>query len=181
MSGTVTSVFSAGISGRDHDAGVILLVFCHDPLAFSVILVVVVIVIDRIEPYGAAGHFSVSGADHAPEHLAVPAVFNGDGKRGRVVSGDRGILPGGSSVIAGLPLVGYLSGAALRCGGKFAGCNFWGWGGLAQPKHVEQWKVGDDYTGDPAQEAQGLNSVFVGDTSTLQIIKSQVERMNRLR
>lgn len=66
-------------------------------------------------------------------------------------------------------------------GGSFAGCNFWGWGGLAQPKHVEQWKVGDDYTGDPAQEAQGLNSVFVGDTSTLQIIKSQVDRMNQLR
>ena len=62
-------------------------------------------------------------------------------------------------------------------GGYFAGCNFWGWGGLAQPKHAEQWQVGDDYTGDPAQEAQGLNSVFAGDASTLQVIKSQIERM----
>ena len=65
-------------------------------------------------------------------------------------------------------------------GGYFAGCNFWGWGGLAKPKHTDQWQVGDDYTGDPAQEAQGLNSVFAGDTSTLQIIKSQVDRMNEL-
>ena len=62
-------------------------------------------------------------------------------------------------------------------GGYFAGCNFWGWGGLAQPKHAEQWQVGDDYTGDPAQEAQGLNSVFAGDASTLQVIRTQIERM----
>jgi mannan endo-1,4-beta-mannosidase len=65
-------------------------------------------------------------------------------------------------------------------GGYFAGCNFWGWGGLAKPKHAEQWQVGDDYTGDPAQEAQGLNSVFAGDTSTLKVIRSQVARMNKL-
>ena len=64
--------------------------------------------------------------------------------------------------------------------GYFAGCNFWGWGGLAQPKHAEQWQVGDDYTGDPAQEAQGLNSVFSGDGSTLQVISSQVERMKNI-
>jgi mannan endo-1,4-beta-mannosidase len=65
-------------------------------------------------------------------------------------------------------------------GGCFAGCNFWGWGGFAQPKHEDQWQVGDDYTGDPAQEAQGLNSVFVNDTTTLNVIKEQVKRMNQL-
>ena len=64
-------------------------------------------------------------------------------------------------------------------GGFFAGCNFWGWGGFADPKH-EQWMVGDDYTGDPAQEAQGLNSVFATDTSTLKIIRSEVDRMARI-
>ena len=47
-------------------------------------------------------------------------------------------------------------------GGYFAGCNFWAWGGLAKPKHTEQWQVGDDYTGD------------------LQVISSQVERMSKL-
>ena len=62
-------------------------------------------------------------------------------------------------------------------GGKFAGCNFWGWGGFAQPRH-EQWQLGDDYTGDPAQEAQGLNSVFASDRSTLEVIRSQVARMS---
>ncbi|MBR4390061.1 MAG: cellulase family glycosylhydrolase [Prevotella sp.] len=64
-------------------------------------------------------------------------------------------------------------------GGYFAGCNFWGWGGFAQPRH-EQWQVGDDYTGDPAQEAQGLNSVFASDTTTLQVVKAEVDRMSNI-
>ena len=50
------------------------------------------------------------------------------------------------------------------------GCNFWAWGGEAIPQH-EQWKVGDPYVGDPAQEQQGLNSVFSCDSTTLQVIK----------
>lgn len=65
-----------------------------------------------------------------------------------------------------------------KSGGKFAGCNFWGWGGSAQPKH-EQWQVGDDYTGDPAQEAQGLNSVFKSDKSTIEVIKKAVKAMKK--
>ena len=60
--------------------------------------------------------------------------------------------------------------------GYFAGCNFWGWGGKAQPKH-EQWQPGDDYTGDPAQEAQGLNSVFSTDKSTIKIIKASIAKL----
>lgn len=61
----------------------------------------------------------------------------------------------------------------------FAGLNFWGWGGYAQPKH-EQWQVGDDYCGDPAQEQQGLNSVFAGDKSTLKIIRSYCKKLSRI-
>ncbi len=61
-------------------------------------------------------------------------------------------------------------------GGFFAGCNFWGWGGFANPAH-NQWQVGDDYTGDPAQEDQGLNSVFATDTSTLKVVKAEVDHM----
>lgn len=56
-------------------------------------------------------------------------------------------------------------------GGFFAGCNFWGWGGNARPRH-KQWMPGDPYTGDPAQEAQGLNSVFSCDKTTLAVIKN---------
>ena len=62
-------------------------------------------------------------------------------------------------------------------GGLFAGCNFWAWGGFAEQKsgHV-YWEKGDDYTGDPAQEQQGLNSVFATD-STIEIIKAENEKL----
>ena len=65
-------------------------------------------------------------------------------------------------------------------GGKFAGCNFWAWGGRANPQH-EQWLPGDDYTGDPAQEAEGLNSVFSTDTTTPEMLKQQVVRMEKMK
>lgn len=57
-------------------------------------------------------------------------------------------------------------------GGHLKGVNFWGWGGLASQAgdHVD-WRRGDDYCGDPAQEQQGLNSVYASDTATTQIIK----------
>lgn len=73
-----------------------------------------------------------------------------------------------------------LVGSNAAKGGYFAGCNFWGWGGNGKPLH-KQWRVGDDYTGDPAQEAQGLNSVFYSDKSTLNVIKTEVDKMNKLR
>jgi mannan endo-1,4-beta-mannosidase len=57
-------------------------------------------------------------------------------------------------------------------GGALAGGNFWGWGGFADSvKGRYIWKKGDPYTGDPAQEPQGLYSVFVSDSSTLQVIR----------
>lgn len=65
----------------------------------------------------------------------------------------------------------------MQQGGAFAGCNFWGWGGYAQPRHT-QWQVGDDYCGDPAQEEQGLNSVFLSDSTTLGIISSLTNKLN---
>ncbi len=62
--------------------------------------------------------------------------------------------------------------------GLFAGCNFWAWGGFAElsDEHI-YWAKGDDYTGDPAQEQQGLNSVFASDSSTIEIIKSINKQM----
>ena len=60
--------------------------------------------------------------------------------------------------------------------GAFAGCNFWGWGGFAEPDH-ENWQAGDDYCGDPAQEQQGLNSVFASDASTMAIITEAVGKI----
>ena len=63
----------------------------------------------------------------------------------------------------------------VRNTGKITGVNFWGWGGLAVPAH-DTWQHGDDYTGDPAQEPQGLNSVFACDTTTIAIIRAAAKR-----
>lgn len=59
--------------------------------------------------------------------------------------------------------------------GALAGCNFWAWGGLAKknPEHTF-WAKGDDYMGDPAQEEQGLYSVFQSDKTT-----NMVKRFNK--
>ena len=59
-----------------------------------------------------------------------------------------------------------------------AGCNIWSWGGFGRPnkKHVF-WAKGDDYLGDPAQEEQGLNSVFDTD-STVKVIRDYATRIS---
>ena len=57
---------------------------------------------------------------------------------------------------------------SAKAGGLFAGLNFWGWGGLAGQSETNiYWQPGDDYCGDPAQEQQGLNSVYACDESTI--------------
>jgi mannan endo-1,4-beta-mannosidase len=57
------------------------------------------------------------------------------------------------------------------------GANFWGWSGFARPLH-EQWVHGDPYTGDPAQEAQGLNGVYVTDY-TVDVIQEAISNLNQ--
>ena len=64
-----------------------------------------------------------------------------------------------------------------KVGKEIAGANFWGWSGYARPRHT-QWERGDDYAGDPAQEAQGLNGVYADDT-TVEIIKQSITNINQ--
>ena len=65
---------------------------------------------------------------------------------------------------------------AAEEGGLFAGLNFWGWGGLAGQSQTNiYWQPGDDYCGDPAQEQQGLNSVYACDESTVAVIKEATD------
>ena len=42
------------------------------------------------------------------------------------------------------------------------------------------WKPGDDFNGDPPQEAQGLYGIFDTDASTLEIIKAHAARMQAM-
>ena len=71
---------------------------------------------------------------------------------------------------------------SLAHGGPFAGTNFWTWGGAGRAQHDDYaWRPGDrSFTGDPPQEAQGLNSVFAGDTSTLAVIRQHAARLATL-
>ncbi|MCF4101183.1 cellulase family glycosylhydrolase [Gillisia sp. M10.2A] len=64
--------------------------------------------------------------------------------------------------------------------GVLAGVNFWGYAGIAKTDEVKgKWETGDDFTADPPQEPQGLNSVFSKDTSTLKLIKEYNDIVNK--
>ncbi|BAV09485.1 mannan endo-1,4-beta-mannosidase [Filimonas lacunae] len=55
--------------------------------------------------------------------------------------------------------------------GYLAGVNFWAFSGTARPIPGQvYWKNGDDFSGDPPMEEQGLNGVFDGDSSTWKVI-----------
>lgn len=55
---------------------------------------------------------------------------------------------------------------------NFTALNFWGYGGIGINNPEDgKWKTGDDFTADPPQEPQGLNSVFSSDKSTMEMIK----------
>ena len=67
---------------------------------------------------------------------------------------------------------------ARENGEPLAGVNFWGWGGYASQSEVNEfWRPGDDYCGDPAQEPQGLFSVYVTDQSTVELIRKTNETL----
>lgn len=60
--------------------------------------------------------------------------------------------------------------------GSIAGVSFWAFGGTARPiKSQIFWKAGDDFSGDPPQEEQGLNTVFDSDKSTWKMIRSFIQ------
>lgn len=71
--------------------------------------------------------------------------------------------------------------AGASDGDAFAGSNFWAWGGYGRTTNEDyMWRKGDDFVGDPPQEAQGLNAVFDMDASTLQVIKDHADQMQKL-
>lgn len=59
------------------------------------------------------------------------------------------------------------------------GSNVWAWGGLGRAEHKDFiWRDGDSrFVGDPPQEAQGLNSIFSSDTSTLALIHKHAKAL----
>jgi len=70
----------------------------------------------------------------------------------------------------------------IKQGDAISGLNFWGWGGEGHAQQPDfMWKVGDtNYTADPYSEAQGLNSIFDTDTSTLFIISNYARELQEM-
>ncbi|WP_298307146.1 cellulase family glycosylhydrolase [Flavobacterium sp.] len=61
---------------------------------------------------------------------------------------------------------------SIKYNEPFVALNFWGYAGMAKNNPNDgKWRVGLDFTTDPPQEPQGLNSVFSEETSTLNIIR----------
>lgn len=62
--------------------------------------------------------------------------------------------------------------------GHIAGANFWAFGGkpVASDRKSYFWSHGDEYTGDPPMEEQGLYSVFESDASTWKVLREAAAR-----
>ncbi|MBN1187284.1 MAG: cellulase family glycosylhydrolase [Bacteroidales bacterium] len=68
--------------------------------------------------------------------------------------------------------------AGIISGRPIAGTNIWAWGGEGRAHNPEAlWLEGIDFTGDPPQEPQGLNSIFDTDSSTLEVITNHYENL----
>jgi mannan endo-1,4-beta-mannosidase len=64
--------------------------------------------------------------------------------------------------------------------GPLQAANFWGYGGEGKAVNATgKWNPGEPLTTDPPQEPQGLNSVFNGDKSTLEIVKKYNKRFKK--
>jgi mannan endo-1,4-beta-mannosidase len=63
-------------------------------------------------------------------------------------------------------------------GAPIAGVNIWAWGGFGKPAAPGKVMHAPSATvGDPLDEAQGLNSVYFSDSSTISIIKAYTARI----
>lgn len=69
---------------------------------------------------------------------------------------------------------------SARRAGRLSGCNFWSWSGYAEqnPEH-QFWQEGDALAGDPPQEAQGLNGVYLSDESTIGVVRAYTDSLAR--
>jgi mannan endo-1,4-beta-mannosidase len=77
-------------------------------------------------------------------------------------------------------IVGVIEDSA-RAGAPIAGSNVWAWGGEGRALHADgMWQPGDPFVGDPPQEPQGRNSIFVTDTPTIDILTHHARVMRDL-
>jgi mannan endo-1,4-beta-mannosidase len=123
-------------------------------------------------------------AQYFDEHLAMAQKLNKP-----IVMEEFGFVRDGEKHAPGTPItardeyytfVFQLLKDAKQGGKSLGGLNFWGWGGEGRTTEKDGiWKPGDiTYTADPYSEAQGLNSVFNTDSTTLKIIAKYAQEIN---
>ncbi|WP_432221114.1 glycoside hydrolase 5 family protein [Flavobacterium sp. TMP13] len=71
---------------------------------------------------------------------------------------------------------------SVKNNGTLGGLNFWGWGGEGRGQQKDyMWKKGDiSFTADPYSEAQGLNSIYNTDKSTIELINKSAKEIQEL-
>jgi len=126
-----------------------------------------------------------SAREYIAEQLSVARAL-----RKPIVMEEFGLGRDGGLILPGTPtrardrfyaMVYGLMEDSVAAGSPWAGTNFWAWGGEVSARHADgMWAPGDPFTGDPPQEAQGLNSVFRTDTTTLAIISAHVRALDSL-
>ena len=125
-------------------------------------------------------------AQYFSEHLALAKKLNKP-----LVMEEFGFVRDGEKHAPGSPTVArdeyykfvfQLLKDSIQAGKPLGGLNFWGWGGEGRtPQKDGMWKRGDvTYTADPYSEAQGLNSIFNTDKSTLEIISKYAHEIDKL-
>lgn len=123
-------------------------------------------------------------AQYFDEHLAIAQKLNKP-----IVMEEFGFVRDGEQHEPGTPttardeyyaFVFQLLKDAKQQGKPLGGINFWGWGGEGRTTQKDgMWKPGDiNYTADPYSEAQGLNSIFDTDKSTLEIISKYAHEID---
>ena len=124
-------------------------------------------------------------AQYFAEHLAIAQKLNKP-----IVMEEFGFVRDGEKYAPGTPttardeyfsFVFELLKNSKQAGKPLGGINFWGWGGEGRTTQKDgMWKQGDiTYTADPYSEAQGLNSIFDTDKSTLEIISKYAHEMDK--
>lgn len=137
-----------------------------------------VCVANRMTEKYLTAHFPVAERLHKPvvlEEFGYPRDGNRDFEGQAEKFWDGVSLSKDSSTAARDEYYTYVFGRLIKARNAdepLKGVNFWGWGGHASQSEVNEfWKPGDDYCGDPAQEPQGLFSVYATDSTTLDLIR----------
>jgi mannan endo-1,4-beta-mannosidase len=141
--------------------------------------------IDRKDPAARLASGLKTSLDYIDRHIALA------GKLGKPIvlsefglNRDRGAYSPDSGVVARDRFYRAVYAHLLdrmRAGDAIAGSNFWAWGGRGRTTNADfMWRVGDPFTGDPPQEAQGLFSLFDSDASTIQIVSDHARAVRAL-